>query len=573
MNYAQKLEQLRQEMHTAGVDGYLVPRTDEYQGEYVAAYAERLKWLTGFSGSAGMAVVLDDRAVVMSDGRYTIQLAQEVDQDLYGLENSQKVALADWLTEHAKNKIIGFDPKLFAPSHIEKLEKEGVKVQIINENLIDVIWKDQPEPPKGQVSLFPEKLAGASAHQKIETIQEHVKEAGVSAVVLTLSDSIAWLLNIRGSDIPYIPVALSYAIVPREGKVQWYIDQDKIGDEVRSALEDFVEFRNQIEIEEYLKNLSANVWLDTKRSSLYFKNLLSGVLEKDDPCIVLRAQKNESEQQAMREAHVRDGVAVTKFLHWLDTTNDYGDEISLEKKLEEFRAQAPEFKEPSFSTIAGFGANGAIVHYRANNKTVKKIEQRNLLLLDSGAQYEDGTTDITRTIAIGEPSAEMIKNNTLVLKGHIALANAVFKKGALGKELDALARKFLQAEGLDYSHGTGHGVGCYLSVHEEASNLSPRGESPVLEGMILSNEPGYYKEGEYGIRIENLILAKEKDEKHLYFETITFAPIDKNLIDAPLLTREEKDWLNRYHEEVFEKLSPLVEEPVLSWLENKTSPV
>lgn len=573
MNYAQKLEQLRQEMHMAGVDGYLVPRTDEYQGEYVAAYAERLKWLTGFSGSAGMAVVLDDRAVVMSDGRYTIQLAQEVDQDLYGLENSQKVALADWLTEHAKNKIIGFDPKLFAPSHIEKLEKEGVKVQIINENLIDVIWKDQPEPPKGQVSLFPEKLAGASAHQKIETIQEHVKEAGVSAVVLTLSDSIAWLLNIRGSDIPYIPVALSYAIVPREGKVQWYIDQDKIGDEVRSALEDFVEFRNQIEIEEYLKNLSANVWLDTKRSSLYFKNLLSGVLEKDDPCIVLRAQKNESEQQAMREAHVRDGVAVTKFLHWLDTTNDYGDEISLEKKLEEFRAQAPEFKEPSFSTIAGFGANGAIVHYRANNKTVKKIEQRNLLLLDSGAQYEDGTTDITRTIAIGEPSAEMIKNNTLVLKGHIALANAVFKKGALGKELDALARKFLQAEGLDYSHGTGHGVGCYLSVHEEASNLSPRGESPVLEGMILSNEPGYYKEGEYGIRIENLILAKEKDEKHLYFETITFAPIDKNLIDAPLLTREEKDWLNRYHEEVFEKLSPLVEEPVLSWLENKTSPV
>lgn len=573
MNYAQKLEQLRQEMYTAGVDGYLVPRTDEYQGEYVAAYVERLKWLTGFSGSAGMTVVLDDRAVVMSDGRYTIQLAQEVDQNLYSLENSQEVVLADWLKENAKNKIIGFDPKLFTPAQIEKLEKEGLKIQAIDENLIDKVWEDQPEPPKGQVSLFPEKYAGASAQDKIKTIQTQVKEVGVSAVVLTLSDSIAWLLNIRGSDIPYIPVALSYAIVPREGKVQWFIDQDKIGNEVPSALKELVELRGESEIEGYLKNLSGKVWLDTKRSSLYFKNLLSDVLEKDDPCIVLRAEKNEAEQKAMRDAHIRDGVAMTKFLQWLDTTNDYGDEITIEKKLEEFRAQAPEFKEPSFSTIAGFGANGAIVHYRANDRTTKTIEQGNLLLLDSGAQYEDGTTDITRTVAIGKPSAEMIKNNTLVLKGHIALANAVFKKGTLGKELDALARAPLQAEELDYSHGTGHGVGCYLSVHEEAANLSPRGESPVLEGMILSNEPGYYKEGEYGIRIENLILAKEKDEKHLYFETITFAPIDKNLIDASLLTREEKDWLNRYHKKVFETLSPLVEEPVLSWLEDKTSPI
>lgn len=570
MNYAQKLEQLRQEMHTACVEGYLVPRTDEYQGEYVAAYAERLKWLTGFSGSAGIAVVLDNQAVVMSDGRYTIQLAQEVDQDLYSLENSQEVALADWLKEYAKNKVIGFDPKLFTPAQIEKIEKAGIKVQAIDENLIDKVWEDQPEPPKGQVNLFPEKYAGASAQDKIETIQAQVKEAGACAVVLTLSDSIAWLINIRGSDIPYIPVALSYAIVPREGKVQWFIDLDKVGDEVRSAFEELVEFRNESEIEDYLTNLSGQVWLDTKRSSLYFKNLLSDILEKDDPCIVLRAQKNEAEQKAMCEAHIRDGVAVTKFLHWLDTTNDYGDEIVIEKKLEEFRAQAPEFREPSFSTIAGFGANGAIVHYRASDKTAKKIEQGNLLLLDSGAQYEDGTTDITRTIAIGEPSAEMIKNNTLVLKGHIALASAVFKKGTLGKELDVLARAPLQAEGLDYSHGTGHGVGCYLSVHEEAANISPRGESPVLEGMILSNEPGYYKEGEYGIRIENLILAKEKDEKHLYFETITFAPIDKNLIDVSLLTREEKDWLNHYHEEVFKKLSPLVEEPVLSWIKDKT---
>lgn len=573
MNYAQKLEKLREQMAINGFEAYIVPRTDEYQGEYVADYAERLAWLTGFTGSAGLAVVMVNKAVVMSDGRYTIQLTQQVDQDLYETANSQEIELKEWLQENASNSVIGYDPKLFTPSLIEKLEKEELMMRPLDGNLIDQIWEDQPAPPKGEVVLFPEKFAGVSAKEKISNLQEELKEVGANAVLLTMSDSIAWLLNIRGSDIPFIPVALSYAIAPVEGEVQWFIHADKISDEVRSFLQDDVEFLDEHKLEAALRKLEGKIWLDPKRSSTWFKNQLDDVLEKDDPCVWSRACKNDIEQDAMKAAHICDGVAMVKFLKWFTETNETQDEISIEKKLEEFRAHAKEYKEPSFSTIAGFAGNGAIVHYRATADSSKVLEGDSLLLLDSGAQYEDGTTDITRTLPLGQPSDEMMERNTLVLKGHIALASAKFKKGTIGKTLDALARAPLIEKGLNYSHGTGHGVGCYLSVHEESAHISPLSDKVLKVGMILSNEPGYYKENEYGIRIENLVLTREDEAGELYFETITLAPIDKSLIVRDMMSVSEIEWLNNYHTHVYNVLSPLLDQETAEWLKRATSKI
>ena len=580
MEYAQKLQELRQILASEGLDGFLVPRTDEYQGEYVPACAERLAWLTGFTGSAGLAIVLVDTAVVMSDGRYTIQLTQQVDGDLYQRANSQEVKAEEWLKENAADTVIGYDPKLHTPSQIEALEKAGVDLSAVDENLIDRIWKDRPSAPKAKTKLFSEKIAGLSAADKIKKIQQKLKDEKADKVVLTMSDSIAWLLNIRGNDIPYIPVALSYAIVPVEGKAQWFVHPDKITDDVRSALSALVEFQNEDVLEGALKNCHGqNIWLDTKRSSVWFQNTLveSGahIIAKDDPCIMPRACKTAAEQESMKATHVRDGVALVRFLKWFEEEAEKGQltELSVEEKLESFRAQAKEFKEPSFNTIAGYGSNGAIVHYRADEKSNKTIKGGNLLLLDSGAQYEDGTTDITRTIAVGDVPAEMKECNTLVLKGHIALASARFNRGTTGRELDVLARKPLQEKGLDYGHGTGHGVGCYLSVHEESAHISPRGEEALRAGMILSNEPGFYKEGEYGIRIENLVLTQKDDSDTLYFETITLCPIDTALILPERLSDSEKKWLNNYHQRVFETLSPSLNDEEKQWLKAKTAKI
>jgi Xaa-Pro aminopeptidase len=580
MEYAQKLEELRQILAAEGGDGFLVPRTDEYQGEYVPACAERLAWLTGFTGSAGLAVVLRDKAMVMSDGRYTIQLAQQVDRDLYQLVNSQDVKPEEWLKEHAHGKVIGYDPKLHTPAQIEAKEKAGVKLKALSTNPVDKIWKDRPRPPLSQVSLFPEKFAGVSAADKIQNIQKQLQEKKQDAVILTLSDSIAWLLNIRGNDIPYIPVVLSYAVVPAKDKVQWFVQPEKISADIQKALEAVVDFKAPEELKEALENLGGqHVLLDPKRTSIWFRNILqkngAEIISGDDPCIAPRARKTTAEQAAMKAAHIRDGVALIRFLKWFEGEAPKGqlNELSVEDKLESFRAQAKEFKEPSFNTIAGYGANGAVVHYRADEKSSQTIKAGNLLLLDSGAQYEDGTTDITRTLAVGEPSAEMKECFTLVLKGHIAVASAKFKKGTKGKDIDLLARGPLREKGLDFAHGTGHGVGCYLSVHEEAANFSPRGEDEVKAGMIISNEPGFYKEGEYGIRIENLVLTQEADDGSLYFETITLCPIDQNLIIAERLNEDEKAWLNVYHEQVFETLSPHLNAEEKQWLKAHTAKI
>lgn len=576
MNDAQKLAKLRAEMTKAGVDAFLVPRTDEYQGEYVADNAERLAWLTGFTGSAGLAIVTQDTALVMSDGRYTIQLEQEVNSDLYDLVNSQEITPDNWLVKHcSEGKTIGYDPRLHTPKQIQDKEEKGLVLQAVD-NLVDKVWGDRPDAPCSKAFLFDEKFSGVSAAQKIETIQGQLKEQGAYGVVITLSDSIAWLLNIRGNDIPHIPVILSYAFVPMEGKVQWFVADKKI-ENIKEGLSDFVDFHDEDFVEEYLKGLlDQKIMFDPKRSSIWFKNILNHVgavmIEADDPCIMLRACKNKIEQEAMKNAHIRDGVALVKFFKWFEGASNQT-ELSVEKKLEVFRAEASEFKETSFNTIAGFGSNGAIVHYRANEGSNQNIEEGSLLLLDSGAQYEDGTTDITRTLAVGAPTQEMKERNTLVLKGHIALASARFKKDTPAKELDKLARQFLEKEGLNYAHGTGHGVGCYLSVHEEAAQgISPRAEEPLKAGMIISNEPGYYKEGQYGIRIENLVLVRQEESEH-YFETISFCPLDNNLIVVEMLSDDEINWINAYHAQAFEKLSPYLDAEHKAWLQEKTAEI
>jgi len=577
---AEKLAQLRIEMTIAGVDAFLVPQTDEYLGEYIPDCAQRLAWLSGFTGSAGIGIILKNNACVMSDGRYTIQLAQQIDGDVFEAVNSQEITPKEWISSDAnKDIIIGYYPKLHTPAFIEKLESEDLILKALHYNLIDSIWHDRPASPKGKVFLFDEKFAGQSAQDKVKLFQDFLAHEQCDGVLLTQSDSIAWLLNIRGRDLPYIPVVLSYLILPADGKAQWFVDALKITDEIKTALSEFVEFKNPTKMEDFFDTFKGQkICYDPKRSSIYFRNAFSkhgvDIIEGDDPVIHPRACKNNAEQAAMKNAHIRDGVAFVKFLKWFDKNKESEtlDELAVEKKLESFRAMAGEYKEPSFNTISGYGANGAIVHYRADEASNKKIIKDSLLLLDSGAQYIDGTTDITRTIAVGQPSEEMIKCNTLVLKGHIALASAQFKQGTLGKELDELARGPLIAEGLNYSHGTGHGVGCYLSVHEEAASISPRGEEEMCAGMIVSNEPGYYKEGAFGIRIENLILCNENDAS-LYFETITLAPFDKKLIDLSMLSNDEKKWINDYHHEVWEKVSMALDDGEREWLKEATLPI
>ena len=538
--------------------------------------------MTGFTGSAGVAVVLEDKAVVMSDGRYTIQLAQQVDGDLYETENSQEVKLEDWLKKNAKKGVtVAYDPRLHSVAEIEKLEEAKLSLKPVAPNLIDQVWTDKPSAPSSNVDPFPVEIAGKSSIDKVNEVVEFLKEQEADAVILTLSDSIAWLLNIRGFDIPHIPVALSYAIVFADGSVQWFINEMRVSNAVRETLPPQTHILRPNQIDLVLQKFAGlKIMIDPKRSSVWFERVLryagAEVIHSKDPCVDIRACKTPSEQEAMKAAHVRDGVAMVKFLKWFseEAPKETLSELSVEERLNEFRAQAPEFQDTSFDTIAGYGSNGAIVHYRASEESNKDVKSGNLLLLDSGAQYSDGTTDITRTLAVGEPTAEMMERNTYVLKAHIALAMAVFKKDTSGKELDAICRAPMKKAGLDYLHGTGHGVGCYLSVHEEAAmGISPRAEEPLQAGMILSNEPGYYEEDAYGIRIENLILVKEGEGDQLSFETITLAPFDRTLIDVSFLNDEERHWVDQYHARVNETLSPLLDDEHQAWLKKATLPL
>jgi Xaa-Pro aminopeptidase len=571
-NAAKKLSDLRAVLKKRGLTGFIIPRISEYQGEFVAAYAERLEWLTGFTGSAGAALIMQDKAAIITDGRYTIQLAQQADKNLYEFLNNPQTSSAKWLAENAKEgDVIGYDPWLMTAKQVADYEKilseKGIKFEPVNGNPVDDVWKDKPPFPKEKAEIFPAEFAGVDSAAKRKAIRKTLAEKNLDACIITLPDSLMWLLNVRGKDVEHTPVVLSFGILHAGGKTEWFVHPEKITPDVKKHLGADIEIVAPDKLEAQLKKLGRS-GLDFSRSPVWFKQMLGDkAVDFKDPCIDPKAIKNPAEQKALRAAHERDGAALVNFLHWLDNNKSPLTELDVVAKLEEFRKKDDTYRGPSFSTISGWAANGAIVHYRADEKTNAKIAPPGLLLLDSGGQYVDGTTDITRTIAIGKPTDEMKEHFTLVLKGHIALASAKFPEGTNGITIDALARGPLQGAGLDYSHGTGHGVGCYLSVHEESASISMRGTEPLKTGMFLSNEPGYYKEGAYGIRTESLVLVIEEGGQLLGFETFSLVPIDRNLIKKEMLSDAELKWLNAYHAQVLKIIGPRLAKPVRAWLE------
>lgn len=595
---ADRLAAVRDELSRQDLDGFLVPLADEHQGEFIAARSQRLAWLTGFGGSAGMAVVMADRAAIFVDGRYTLQVRDQVDIEAFVPEHLAETPPDKWLRAHAaKGARIGFDPWLHTPAGADRLRKAckaaGAELVAVATNPIDTVWQDQPPMPLGPVTAHPEEFAGLSSEAKRRMIAEDLRESGADAAVLSAPDSIAWLLNIRGSDVPNTPLALSFAIVHGSGAVDWFVDPRKLLNTTKAALDGVVTTKHPDALEDALQALGAagiSVRLDTSSIPEAVRFLLAeagaDILPCSDPCTLPKAKKNAVEIEGTRNAHIRDGAALTSFLAWLAAEGPKGDvtELSAAARLRAFRSPGDRFRGLSFETISGSGPNGAIVHYRVTPETDRALQAGDVYLVDSGAQYLDGTTDVTRTVYIddgrGAP-AEARERFTRVLKGHIAVAMAQFPAGTHGSQIDALARLPLWEAGLDYDHGTGHGVGAHLGVHEGPQRISKVGGGvPMEPGMILSNEPGYYKEGAYGIRIENLVVVKEAEaapksaeRKMLNFETITLAPIDRALIDADLLTEDERTWLNSYHAWVWDTLSPLVDDEVRGWLEEATAPV
>jgi len=588
-----RIKELRRLMAAQKLDAYLVPRADEHQGEYVPASAARLRYLTGFTGSAGLAVIGKKTAVLFVDGRYTVQARTEVEPGLIEISMVPRTSVATWLAENlSRGQRVGFDPSLHTIAEVERLEAalapNGIALVPVARNLVDRVWgRERPQAPQDPVSLHPQKFAGRSAQDKIADIQKRLKADRQDAVVLTLSDSVAWTFNIRGSDIPHTPVALAFAIVPATGKAELFIASEKLEPAVRTQLEAFAKVLEPAELTERIKALRTagkRVRLDPNTAAYAFARALGGakkIARGPDPTLALKAVKNAAEIKGARAAHQRDGAAVTRFLAWLDSavTDGTVDEIEAVRRLEGFRRATNKLREISFDTISGSGPNGAIVHYRVSEATNRKLRPGELFLIDSGAQYLDGTTDITRTVAIGKPTAEMRDRFTRVLKGHIAIASARFPKGTRGIDLDPFARRALWQAGLDYDHGTGHGIGSYLSVHEGPQSISRAGMAVLEPGMIISNEPGYYKEGAYGIRIENLVLVTpaekiaDGDREMMAFETLTLAPIDRRLIAKELLTADEIAWLDAYHARVAAALAPDLDDDTRIWLQAATAPL
>jgi Xaa-Pro aminopeptidase len=592
MPRAERLMLLREKLAADGLAGFIVPRADEHQGEYVPLCGQRLAWLTGFTGSAGAAVVLAARAAVFVDGRYTLQAAAQVDTKAYEIRHLVDQPVSQWLAENAgKDEIIGYDPWLHTPQEVERLrtgvERAGATLRAVEKNPLDQVWAGRPAAPLAPVVAQAEGFAGEGAADKRARIGKTLAGEGAAAAVLTMPESIAWLLNIRGGDVPHTPLPLSFAIVKADGAVTLFIDRRKLTPGLDRHLGNAVTIEAPDRLGSALDALAkeGRVQVDPASAASWVFDRLgkagAQIHRAADPCMLPKACKNVIELDGTREAHRRDGAAVTRFLAWLAREAPRGGlrEIAASDRLEAFRKEGKFFRDLSFPTISGAGSNGAIVHYRASPETEKLLEPGTLYLLDSGAQYLDGTTDITRTIAIGDPSDEMRENFTRVLKGHIALATARFPKGTTGSQLDGFARRALWQVGLDYDHGTGHGVGSYLSVHEGPQRISKAANTqPLLPGMIVSNEPGYYKTGAYGIRIENLIVVQPDEEaaaerEMLRFETITLAPIDRNLVACDLLERGEADWLDDYHTRVRATIGPLVDAETAAWLEQATAPI
>ncbi|MCG6857236.1 MAG: aminopeptidase P family protein [Salaquimonas sp.] len=589
---AARIASLRAEMAAAGVDAFLVPHADEHQSEYLPASAERLAWLTGFTGSAGFCIVTADKAMLFVDGRYTLQAGVQTDPAVFTVDSLVDNPPSQWLAKNAVQGMkVGYDPWLITigqkKTFQRALEKNGGSLAALD-NLVDRIWTARPAPPSGPVTLYPPLYAGRTAGEKLAELAEATKEAGAEFCVMADTNSLAWAFNIRGSDVTHIPVTMAFALLPVEAKSTLFIDEAKLDAEVRSALSELADIAAPEAMLETLARLA-----EGKRflcdpalvASAIAETITAAggiVVEGRDPAALPRAIKNEAEIAGSRAAHLRDGVAVARFLAWLDRQHAGSvDEITVASRLETFRAETAremnsELKEISFDTISGAGPNGAIVHYRVTNETNRELEDNSLYLVDSGAQYEDGTTDITRTVTIGAPPEGAAQDFTLVLKGHIAIATARFPSGTRGVDIDGFARRALWDRGKDYAHGTGHGVGAYLSVHEGPASISKRGMEPLKSGMILSNEPGFYREGLYGIRIENLILVRDCEalaNGFMDFETLTFAPIDRRLIEVPLLSNEEIAWLDAYHAAVVEKLAPHLDDADRAWLATACAPL
>jgi Xaa-Pro aminopeptidase len=587
-----RLSAFREELARRKLTGFVVPRADAQQNEYVAPSEERLAWLTGFTGSAGLAIVLVREAAVFVDGRYTLQAAKQVDTKAWNVESLIDPPPESWLTRHlAAGDRLGFDPWLHTSAAAERLAaacaKAGAELIAVDSNPLDSVWSERPAPPLGAVTVHGPQFAGETEVAKLDRIHQEITRLGVEALVLSDSHAVAWTFNIRGADVSHTPLPLSYALVPKDGRPIIFIDHRKLSNSARDHLEQTADVAEPDTLTAKLTELSksgASIALDGATAADALSRLITTAGGKpvrgNDPVSLLKAVKNATEIAGTKTAHRRDAVALARFLAWIDREAPSGalTEIDTVEALETFRRDTGALKDVSFPTIAGTGPNGAIVHYRVTRKTNRRIAPGDLLLIDSGAQYEDGTTDVTRTIAIGRPTPEMCDRFTRVLRGHIAIARALFPDGTTGAQIDTLARQYLWQAGIDFEHGTGHGVGSYLSVHEGPARISKLGATPLRRGMILSNEPGYYKTDGFGIRIENLELVVAADiagaEKPVNtFETLTLAPIDRNLVDLNMLNADELSWLNDYHAKVRHAVRSHVDEATKLWLDEATAPL
>ena len=591
-DFSARLASLRDEIAALGADGFLVPMADEYQSEYVPPCARRLEFLSGFTGSAGFIVVLKNQAVFFTDSRYTLQAVQQVPPDLFTMFDSAVKSPLTWLEENcAKGVKIAYDPWLHSIEEADRLKKTLAKIggegMTVAHNPVDAIWQDQPAQPAEPIYVHEMIYAGKTMSDKLSAITENMKKKNCAAAILSDPSSIAWLLNIRGSDVANTPLPLSRAIVCDDMSVQWFVDARKVtealpahfGAKVMVAVpEDFGSALDALAVS------SKPILIDPTNASVWIENRLrtanAQIEFSEDVCGLPRAIKNSVELDGIRAAHRRDGAALVRFFAWLDQhwAADDITELNVEQKLASLRENNNNYRGPSFDTIAGAGEHGAVVHYRATRTTDAPLKDGQLFLLDSGGQYLDGTTDVTRTIALGTPTAEMRDRFTRVLKGHIALAAIRFPAGTTGSEIDVLARQYLWQIGLDYGHGTGHGVGCYLGVHEGPQGISRRNKVPLQPGMVVSNEPGFYKTGHYGIRIENLqsvieIVGLSSDRKMYGFETLTLVPIDRKLINVAMLGESEIKWINDYHARVKQVLSPMMDPSTAIWLDAATLPI
>ena len=596
--HEQRLAAFRDQLKADGLDGFVVPICDEHMSEYVGDYAQRLAWLSGFAGSAGAGVVLADSAAVFVDGRYTLQVRDQVDGAIWDYVGTPASSPTLWLGENAPNGgRIGYDPWLHTKAWVDAtsraLAAKGAQLVAVGRNPVDQVWTDQPAPSPAKMTIHEDQYAGRSSAEKRQDVADWLTEKNLDATVVSALDSVAWTFNIRGNDVSHTPVALSYAVLHSDATADLYVEAEKVDDDVRAHLGNAVRLHTRGAFAPALAQMAGKRFaVDPDRAvSSIFGALASGgaeIVEVRDPTVLAKALKNPIEQAGHRAAQKRDGAALTRFLHWLSIEAPKGaqDELSVAAKLQSFREATGKLKDLSFDTISGAGPNAAICHYKVDEASNLPIMPSSIYLVDSGGQYLDGTTDVTRTVWIGPgtPTAEMKDRFTRVLKGHIALARAVFPVGTRGTQLDTLARQYLWAAGVDYAHGTGHGVGSFLAVHEGPQRIATSAggqagtEEPLHAGMFISNEPGYYKSQEYGIRIENLILVEPRDipgaEAHyLGFETLTFAPIDRTLVDTDLMTRDELRWWDDYHAQVMTVVGSQLEGEALAWMTDACAPL